>query len=166
MMKLKLYTSNVELKNEYIGKIEEHNKNAVSEFPNAGFDLFVPGSWNEKIKTFDKYGRNTIFLDHEIKCSAFIDGKPVSYYLYPRSSLSKTPYRLANSVGIIDSGYRGNIIAALDEQEQETSGVAFYYLEKHIRLVQICAPDLRPIIVELVDKEEDLGEGGFGSSGL
>ena len=39
----------------------------------------------------------------------------VSYYLYPRSSVStKTPLRLANSVGIIDSGYRGNIKAVFD----------------------------------------------------
>ena len=38
--------------------------------------------------------------------------KNIGYYLYPRSSISKTPLILANSVGIIDSGYRGNIKAA------------------------------------------------------
>ena len=37
-----------------------------------------------------------------------------SYYLYPRSSIStKTPLVLANSTGIIDAGYRGNIMAAV-----------------------------------------------------
>ena len=36
------------------------------------------------------------------------------YYMYPRSSLSKTKLRLANSVGIIDSGYRGNLIGMFD----------------------------------------------------
>ena len=34
-----------------------------------------------------------------------------SYYLYPRSSISKTPLRMSNSTGIIDAGYRGEIIA-------------------------------------------------------
>ncbi len=168
MMLLKLYTTNSELKKEYLARVDEHNKNAMSQFPNAGFDLIVPATWNENIKTFDRYGKNTIFLDHEVKCAGFIDEKPVSYYLYPRSSMSKTPYRLANSVGIIDSGYRGNIIAALDEPGNEDS--AFYTLDKNIRLVQICAPDLRPIIVQIVDSEEDLsapterGSGGFGST--
>ena len=39
----------------------------------------------------------------------------VGYYLYSRSSTgSKTPLRLSNSVGIIDSGYRGNIKACFD----------------------------------------------------
>ena len=43
------------------------------------------------------------------------NGKPTAYYLYPRSSMgSKTPLRLSNSVGIIDAGYRGNIIGVVD----------------------------------------------------
>ena len=40
---------------------------------------------------------------------------PCGYYLYPRSSTgSKTPLRLSNSIGVIDSGYRGNLIACFD----------------------------------------------------
>ena len=39
---------------------------------------------------------------------------PSPYYLFPRSSIYKTRYRLANSVGIIDCGYRGNLMAAMD----------------------------------------------------
>ena len=42
------------------------------------------------------------------------DEKNVSYYLYPRSSIIKTPLRMSNSVGIIDAGYRGNIIGCVD----------------------------------------------------
>jgi hypothetical protein len=40
--------------------------------------------------------------------------KPCGFYLYPRSSISKTRMRLANSLGIIDAGYRGDLIAAVD----------------------------------------------------
>ena len=41
-------------------------------------------------------------------------GQYHGYYLYPRSSIVKTGLRLANSVGIIDAGYRGEIIAVVD----------------------------------------------------
>ena len=86
------------------------------------------------------------------------------YYIYPRSSLSKTNLRLANSTGIIDAGYRGHIIGVFDV-------LAETQILNHERLVQICAPGLVPIVVSLVDQLEDLGEqtqrgtGGFGSTG-
>ena len=43
-------------------------------------------------------------------------------------------------------------------------------LDKYVRLVQICAPGLLPILVKIVDTKEELGssirgEGGFGSTG-
>jgi len=38
----------------------------------------------------------------------------VGYMLIPRSSLAKTPLRLANSIGIIDKGYRGDVMAKVD----------------------------------------------------
>ena len=44
-----------------------------------------------------------------------------------------------------------------------------YTVEKNARLLQLCAPDLRPIIVKLVDESffetTERGEGGFGSTG-
>ena len=38
----------------------------------------------------------------------------IPYLLMPRSSISKTPLRLSNSIGLIDPGYRGEIIAVVD----------------------------------------------------
>ena len=97
------------------------------------------------------------------------------YYLHPRSSLSKTPLRLANSTGIIDSGYRGRILAMFDVvnlDNYKSDDRDFDYCgEKFDRYVQICAPGLVPILVEVVDTEANLGhmtkrgEGGFGSTG-
>jgi dUTP pyrophosphatase len=94
--------------------------------------------------------------------------------MYPRSSLSKTRLRLANSVGIIDSGYRGNLIGMFDcfsAGKGSLCETEYDYIVKPFeKLVQICAPDLRPIFVELVETEEELssatlrGEGGFGST--
>ena len=97
----------------------------------------------------------------------YINTSPVGYYLYPRSSTgTKTPLRLANSVGIIDSGYRGHIIAAFDNWKEEN-----YCIEPYHRMAQLCPPNLTyPVWVQIVDSEEDLGltkrgEGGFGSTG-
>ena len=36
------------------------------------------------------------------------------YMLVPRSSISKTPLRLANSIGIIDKSYRGKVMVKVD----------------------------------------------------
>lgn len=85
-----------------------------------------------------------------------------SYYIYPRSSISNTPLRLSNSVGIVDSGYRGPIIAALDNISDKP-----YTVEEGTRLIQLCAPGLVPIDrFERVDVWEETvrGSRGFGST--
>jgi dUTPase len=85
-----------------------------------------------------------------------------SYYIYARSSISNTPLRLSNSVGIVDSGYRGPIMAALDNISDQP-----YVLEAGTRLIQLCAPGLVPIDrFERVDVWEETARGsrGFGST--
>ena len=127
----------------------------------SGLDLFTPDNIlfeaNEKGK----------LVDLKIACE-FYDIKKCnthhkydSYYLYPRSSISKTPLRLSNSVGIIDSGYRGNLIMALDNISSEK-----FVLEKGSRIVQICAGDLQPFKFKVVEQlsETSRGSGGFGST--
>ena len=88
------------------------------------------------------------------------DGK--AYYLFPRSSISKTPLRMANSIGLIDGGYRGEIMAVCDNIKSED-----YTVEKGQRLFQLVAADSSPIEYELVEKIEmtTRGTGGFGSTG-
>ena len=104
-------------------------------------------------------------IDLKIKCEAFktkMKKTNISYYLYPRSSISKTPLRMANSVGIIDSGYRGNIMMVLDNIKNYE-----YSIKKGDRLCQICSPNLTPINFKLVDKLSNTSRncGGFGSTG-
>ncbi len=86
----------------------------------------------------------------------------VGYYLYPRSSLSRTPLRLSNSVGIIDAGYRGTICAMVDNHSSEQ-----YTVAAGERLFQICSSQLEPFMFELVDElsATSRGNGGFGSTG-
>ena len=92
--------------------------------------------------------------------------KPQSYYMYPRSSIYKYPLMAANSVGIIDAGYRGNIMAKVRCFENDT------YIAMGSKLFQICAPDLSPLNVKVITSPEDYsmeasqrGRNGFGSSG-
>lgn len=170
-MYLKLFISSNSdddtLKEKYQKAIRKHNEKSASSHPDAGFDVFTP------ISEVVNPGQS-IWVDMKIKAAAFIKDEfgdlriPVSYYMYPRSSISKTPLRLSNSVGVIDSGYRGNLIAALFHYGSPSNKQ--HEINKFDRLVQICSPTLSPVFVEIVDTEEELGStergaGGFGSSG-
>lgn len=90
-----------------------------------------------------------------------------AYWMLPRSSISKTSLRLANSVGLIDAGYRGEIKAAL-----YTVRVGFgTTLERNTRIVQLASPDLLPfddikVVDEIPGGATLRGEGGFGSTGV
>ena len=88
---------------------------------------------------------------------------PHGYYLYARSSISKSPLRLANNVGIIDYDYTGELMAKVDNHSDNE-----YKISKGDKLFQICMPSLQTFTYEVVDKLEETkrGSGGFGSSGI
>jgi dUTP pyrophosphatase len=139
----------------YQNKMKEHNSSYDSSLhPNSGFDLAAPLSIQADSDAIVK-------VDFKVKGAMYEDDLPIAYYLYPRSSIVKTGFRLANSVGIIDSGYRGNLMAYFDVIKNDRVDV-------YQRLVQICAPDLKPFKVELVDSldQTERGDGGFGSTGV
>ena len=156
MYSLLIKPGNDEVKSYYKGQ-------NATESENSGYDLFV----HEDI-VFKLW--ETKFVDHQIKCEmkAGANGymSNTGYYLYPRSSISKTPLRLCNSVGIIDAGYRGNIIASLQFLPDGTGSETFT-LKKGTRIAQICSPNLQPFNVHIVEElsESKRAEGGFGSTG-
>ena len=171
IMVLNMYvdSDNYVLKTMYLNAANKHNLSLIQDphFFNAGFDLFLPED-----QTFTSGCANKSSAD--VKCSAKIfhinendlSSYYTGYYMYPRSSLSKTPLRLANSVGIIDAGYRGPLIGMFDCLTNVE-----YKVDEFTRLLQVCAPNLMPIFVRVVYSVEDLssetrrGEGGFGSTG-
>lgn len=173
-MYLKLYIDdNNDLKNRYIDAALNHNNkilNPNNTFLDAGFDLFNPSR-----RTFNTTQMSSVNkFDHNIICSAQMVNFSnkvynTGYYMYPRSSISKTKLRLANATGIIDAGYRGHLMGMFDLIN--LSDNEEYVVEKHDRLLQICAPGLVPILVEVVNTIEQLGgqtergSGGFGSTG-
>jgi dUTP pyrophosphatase len=87
---------------------------------------------------------------------------PHGYYLYARSSISKTPLRLANNVGIIDYDYTGELMAKVDNHSDED-----FKISKGDKLFQICMPHLQPFSFIVVEELEvtERGSGGFGSTG-
>jgi len=198
VMVLKLFvdSNDDDLKNKYNIAVNNHNNKIINTpaYIDAGFDLFAPT---------DNPGENNIFfyesmtgfpckLDYKVVCSAKMytdNGKcyNTGYYMYPRSSISKTLLRLANGTGIIDAGYRGHLTGMFDIKRQvnidynnntvnivnsnNLNTCVDYVGEKYDRYVQLCAPGLVPILVEYVNNIEELGEetvrgaGGLGSTG-
>lgn len=135
--------------------------NKKYEERDAGFDLYV--STDQSLEA-----NKTLKVGSGIRCGFFDtslnEGLFRAYYLYPRSSLSKTPMRLANSVGIIDATYRGEILSAVDVYSE-------FVMKKGDRYFQLTTPDLLPfdevkVVDEIPGGPTARGAGGFGSTGV
>jgi len=166
---LKLYIEDEELKQKYIKYAEKHNNKIFSTtHPDSGFDLLLPDDVRIRAKTSQ-------FINFKVKCEMTFNDSPMGFYLYPRSSTyKKYGIILTNSVGVIDSGYRGNIGGHFYSTENENIEIATEasteFITKDSRIVQICTPTLTPIIVKIVNSLLDLtdtirGDKGFGSTG-
>jgi len=158
-------------------KLKELYSKRANFSTDSGVDLYFP------IETRFR-PLETTTVDMEITCKMTDpNGNPCGFYLYPRSSISKTPLVLANSVGIVDASYRGPIKLALRnipnsymswgiDKDDIYNLVAPYEIdyiaEEGHRLAQICSPTLSPINVVLVDSLDstERGSNGFGSTGL
>jgi hypothetical protein len=145
----------------YESRVIQHNTQDL--YADSGFDLASPINLSRD---------GLLFMDFKVKGAMYKSDTPIdlnhidiekytpsAYYLYPRSSISKSSFRLANSVGIMDRGYRGNIGAYFDCKNGT--------VEIGQRLVQICSPTLDPFHVVLSDSLTftERGANGFGSTG-
>lgn len=84
--------------------------------------------------------------------------------ILPRSSMgTKTPFRLSNSVGLIDSGYRGELGVLYDNTSDIDS-----FIRKGDRIAQLLVMPSYRFQAKVVDslEDSDRGEGGFGSTGV
>lgn len=82
--------------------------------------------------------------------------------ILPRSSMGvKTPLRLSNSVGLIDSGYRGELGVIYDNTSDED-----YHIAAGDRIAQLLVMPSYRFQAKVVDilADSDRGEGGFGST--
>lgn len=136
----------------------------------AGFDLFsvaatVPGM-SPTAAGGSSSGGAAVKVGQTCRAAVYdpMLGRFRAYWMLPRSSISKTPLRMANSVGLIDAGYRGPLLAMLYSTGVDVS-VAF-----GDRYFQIAGPELQPFErIEIVDTIPGVatirGDGGFGSTG-
>ena len=163
----------IKVNDQLSSDIIEYYKNYKTKYEgDSGIDLVCPCC-------IECNPFKTSTINFNIQCEMINNetGENVSYYLYPRSSISSTPLILANSVGIIDSNYRGNIMAKVKYIPNEYQLIDNYLkinslkyeIYKGTKLFQICSPDLSPIEVKVVVDDElsktIRGSAGFGSSG-
>jgi len=86
--------------------------------------------------------------------------------IYPRSSIVRTCLKLSNSVGVIDSGYRGEIFLIFDKINNGKKEI----YEVGDRIGQIIIIPYPIIIPRFIEENENLseserGDGGYGSTG-
>jgi dUTP pyrophosphatase len=83
--------------------------------------------------------------------------------VFPRSSIRKTDLSLTNCVGVIDSGYRGELQATFRKHK----GVASMTYAVGDRVAQIMIIPHPEVEFNEVDElsNSERGEGGFGSTG-
>jgi len=176
VLKICIISNDSELKDLYRKAVNKMNTPEYKEnlHKDSGFDVFTP-----KGELAIAAGE-TKLLDMQIQCAAYkivCDGdscvkQPSAFFMYPRSSIYKSSVRLANNTGIIDSGYRGNLMSAFDNISRigpsYPAGSWRQCENAHGRLLQICMPDLSPFDVEIVDELDNTerGSGGLGSTGF
>jgi dUTP pyrophosphatase len=153
-MSLYIYTENSTLKRMLRETIEKWRKT------DSGFDIPMLFGGTE--------AGTAIPLNLQIRVAAVNAlGRPLPILLVPRSSITKTPLRLANSIGVIDMGYRGEVKAVVD---CHTYNIVW---QNGDRFFQLCRGNYNPwdeiIIVDdfrdMPAAPDDRGEGGFGSTG-
>ncbi len=84
-------------------------------------------------------------------------------FVFPRSGIAvKHGIGLLNSVGVIDSDYRGEIMVGVINQKKEA-----YTIEPGERIAQmvVMPVSIMPVEEVLELDETDRGQGGFGSTG-
>lgn len=80
--------------------------------------------------------------------------------IFPRSSIYKKGLLLSNSVGVVDSGYRGEIMVKFTNR----LGAGIYQKGDRIaQLIIMPIPFIEPVEAEELSSTER-GEGGFGST--
>jgi dUTP pyrophosphatase len=119
----------------------------------AGFDLSATSI------TYPS-GSSGVFVE---ACTGISLEIPKGYVglVFPRSSISNTKHFLRNSVGVIDSGYRGEIKLRFSTDDTNT---CYQMGDKIGQIVFIKLP-----VIEMIESQDlsdsNRGTGGFGSTG-
>lgn len=116
----------------------------------AGFDLYAAS------KKYDDVGNVVYGTGVAVEIPRGYVG-----LVFPRSSIARTSLTLSNSVGVIDSGYRGEIMAKFRISK---IGTEYQRGERVAQLIIMPYPEIEFVEVEELS-DSDRGIGGYGSSG-
>lgn len=154
-------------------------------------DVITPVKSTDYASCFDLYAHKVIRVDEFLfkVTFGFKTQLPesMSAHVYPRSSISKTGWILANSVGIIDNDYRGEWMAyfrcvSFSPEQRKISKdfflrprepfpysvgdrVAQFKLFPDIKLDNDPSKEIKEVNDESELSSTDRGSGGFGSTG-
>lgn len=147
------------LKNKMKVKIKKLDHNAVMptkvHATDAGFDLYCTS-------------REVNWEKRQLTCHTGLAFEiPEGYVglIFPRSSVSNKPLMMANSVGVVDSCYRGEVTAKFNITDTRQS--VFSHYQEGDRIAQMIIIPYPEIEFEETDSlsESDRGTGGYGSTG-
>jgi dUTP pyrophosphatase len=137
----------------------------------AGLDLFlINNSVLDKQMMLLDLGFKMVIIDEYTHTDGIMVTKtPIPYMLVPRSSTHKLGFIQANSIGIIDAGYRGDI--KVPTLCIEYPPIALEGMKRIVQAVPFDGKGVDDVIV--LDVNTDLeamfpstrGAGGFGSTG-
>lgn len=137
-------------------RIKKLNENAVipkfAKQGDAGLDLIATEY------SMDEFG------NHVYK-TGLVTEFPENYVglLFPRSSVSKYGLVMANCVGVLDSGFRGEILVKFKKIEGQNTEI-YKVGDKVAQLVFLEIPKIEIVEAENLN-ESERGMGGFGSTG-
>ena len=124
-----------------------------AKYGDAGMDLYATDV------DYDKYGN---LVCHTGLAMEIPEGHVG--LLFPRSSIAKTPLSLCNSVGVIDSGYRGEIVLKFNREDRYTAEGTVYIAGNRVgQIIIMPYPKVGFVEAEHLSKSER-GEGAFGST--
>jgi dUTP pyrophosphatase len=149
-------------------RIDAHLKN--HRYTDSGFDIPI-GAYHVPLSVHS----HSFSLGIRVAAVDSV-GNLMPCLLLPRSSIYKTRFRMANSIGLVDSGYRGDVQAKVDvlsHGRYDTDAHPFEDGADGSRLFQICQHDFLPwkaiVLVKSFDElpcaSDNRGTGGFGSTG-
>ena len=110
-------------------------------------DVTVPAAWTAMVRT-------GLHVEVPDGCVGLV---------FPRSGLGSKGITLKNAVGVVDSGYRGEVLAAVWNTTLED-----FNIHKGDRICQMVVMPYMPCEVEVSDvlSDSERGTDGYGSTGV
>jgi dUTP pyrophosphatase len=154
---LKMFKNMIKMNDGDDLEIYKTDENAVlptkGNFSDVGYDLTI-------IKEYKRLNESTMLYDTGIKVFP-----KFGYYteIVPRSSLSKSGYMLANSIGVIENSYNGNLFIALTKVDKNSPDLTLPFKCCQLVIREQIYHNIKEI-KELPSNDTTRGEGGFGST--